>query len=399
MPAAGTRSAGVGHPALNEAGQKGGDKDMEVQVAKFREVLDLLKPAVPRNPTVKSLVNILVKDGKAVATDLETMVIATMPETDGVYLIPYKDITKLLQYTHGGEYLNIKAEKDKVRLGWSDGSATFPMGKPEEFPEVPQFKPTVEAELDSDTLIPALSDMLFYASTETSRPTLAGVTVVLGDNTQLAAGDGFRMAYKELPLTFPKESAAILPSHSVNVLEHLWRKTPRTPPADEGLIPVILAKKQVKVGIDGKDHMSFGFGDSATALVNLVKGNPPDWLKLVPKDEPVLKAQVFAPELELAVRRVLQVALEGSKIVRIAFNDSTATVSAKANDQEIESKIQSLAIQGANNRFGVNALYLLNYLNGKNGIVSITVVSETAPITFQHKQDPKVLIMPMSVDW
>ncbi len=372
---------------------------MNVQVARFREVLGLLKPAVPRKTSLPILTNILLKDGQAMATDLETMVIVPLPEVDTSCLLPYADVVKMLQYTQGGEILHIEAKPGKVSLKWSEGSSTFSSKDVMDFPAVPEFAPVVEAQLNSDALIPAMQSVLPYTATEKDRPVLSGVTLVLGEPVEVAAGDGFRMAYQVIGLAFPQNITAIVPSSSVSTLYHLWEKTPRTPPPSDSLIPVIMAKKQVSVAFDGKTGLRFVFGQAATAIVKLIEGSPPAWLKLIPKEEPALQTHVMAGELELAVRRSLTVAKGGSNIIRMVFNDSTATISAKADNQEVESSIKTFGTQGLPNKIGLSANYLLDYLKGKEGIVSIALTTETAPAMFQHQKGPKVLIMPMKVDW
>ncbi|NQT47435.1 MAG: hypothetical protein HQ578_00515, partial [Chloroflexi bacterium] len=268
---------------------------MDIQVARFREMLALLKPAVPRKPTLEALSSILIKDGQAVATDLTTMVIVPMPEADGTFLLPFADVNKMLQYTQGGEILNITGKRGKVTLSWSEGKYTLPTGDVSTFPDVPAFEPTAEASLDTDTLIPAMASVLPYAATDEGRPVLAGVTLILGNPLEVSAGDGFRMAHKVLgELSFPEEKVTVLPSSSVSVLEFLWKKTPRTPPDSESLVPILMAKKHAMVGLDGKRGLRFQFGDLTTAIVKLVEGEPPAWLKLIPKDEPVLQVQVFS---------------------------------------------------------------------------------------------------------
>jgi len=372
---------------------------MDIQVARFREVLGLLKPVIPRNPTLKVLTHVLIKDGKAVGTDMDTMVIVQVPEADIECLFPYTDVVKMLQYVQGLEYLHIEPRNGKVTMSWSDGSSTFSAGDPLDFPSLPEFVPTVEADIDIDTLIPAMYEALAFAATETSRPVLQGVTLVMGDEVAVAAGDGYRMAHKVLPLSFPQESINVVPAGSVNALKLLWDKTPRTPPASDSLIPIIVAKKQASVALDGKTGLRFVFGDSTTAIVKLVDGSPPDWLKLMPKKEPVLKASVMGSQLELAARRVLSVAMMGKKIVRLVFNDDSVTVSAKYDDQEIESTIEVLVSKGAPNKVGLDVSYLLEYLKGKEGLVTLSWESRGTPLLFNHQNTPTVLIMPMNVDW
>lgn len=371
---------------------------MEIKISRFRETMELLNPAVARKPTVKSLGSVLLKDGQAVATDLETMVIAPMPEADITTLIPVKDIDKVLQYVPGTEKLTMKGTKKKLTMSWSNGSASFPVEDSETFPAVPEFNPVAEETLNSDILIPGLEALKSYAATETTRPVLAGVTLLLGDPIKVAAGDGYRMADEEFDMKFPMEFINVLPLSSVSVLHHLWKKVPRTPPPADSLIPIVTAKKMVKLGHDGEKGLRFQFAQSITAIVKLVQGDPPDWLKLIPKGEPAMKAQVYAPELELAINRVKNIAKEDNGRVRLDFTDDQATVSAKDEGIDAESIISTINAEGVPNRFAVSISYILNYLKDKEGIVSISWTGENSPIAFKSLGKPRVLIMPMKYD-
>ncbi len=213
---------------------------MDIKVSTFRDALGLLKPVVLRKPKLEVLSSILLKDGRAVATDMDTMVIVPVPGADIACLIPYEDAAKALDYVNGQDNLHIELKDGNVVMSWSDGSIQLASKKIEDFPIVPELVPTAEAEMDVDALIGGMNEVLSYASKEDDRPVLSGVTLVLGEHVAVAAGDGFRMAHKPLPLSFPKEDLLILPRSSVNVLGLLWSKTPRTPPAGAtSLIPVI----------------------------------------------------------------------------------------------------------------------------------------------------------------
>ncbi|MBA7519923.1 hypothetical protein ES705_12011 [subsurface metagenome] len=242
--------------------------------------------------------------------------------------------------------------------------------------------------------------VLPYAARNDDRPVLSGVTMVMGEPIEIAAGDGFRMAYQVLPLSFPQNITVIVQASSVRALCHLWEKTPRTPPLSsevDSLIPVLMAKKETTVAYDGKTGLRFSFGQSATAIVKLINGSPPAWLKLIPKEEPVLQSQVMASQLDLAVRRLRGIAKEGADIIRMEFNEDSAVISARGGDQEAESTIKTFDTKGFPAEVGINASYLLDYLNGKEGIVSITTTGKGAPVVFQHQRNPKVIIMPMNI--
>ena len=371
---------------------------MDIQVARFRELLELLKPAVARKSSIKSLESVLLKDGKAIATNLETMVVIEVPEVDLTSLVPFKDVVKVLQYTPGRELLQVKSKSGKLSLSWPGGSATFPAEDPGTFPDVPEFVPETEESLDMDTFIPALISVLPYVATGADRPVLTGITLILGNPIEVAAGDGYRMADKVLPLSFPKNAVTILPSSSVTVLKHLWEKTPRTPPPAETLIPVLMAKKHAMVGYDGKEGLRIQFENNTAAIIKLISGNPPDWLKLVPKEEPILQVHVLAEDLEVAVRRVRGVAQDANGLIRFDFKDDTATLSAKSDGQKVETSFKTVESSGTPNKFALNVAYLLDYLSGKQGIVTISWTGKLAPVALRSQRDPRVLIMPMALE-
>lgn len=50
-------------------------------------------------------------------------------------------------------------------------------------------------------------------------------------------------------------------------------------------------------------------------------------------------------------------------------------------------------------RTALNYTYLLDYLSGKQGIVIFSKYDDTSPVVFQYQNSPRVLIMPMFVEW
>ncbi len=372
---------------------------MEIRVDQLRNALEILKPAVPRKTALPILKNVLVKDGQLMATDLESMVIIGMPEVDEPFLLPYAEVFKMLKYVPGNEKLHIHPEKGKLTLTWSDGEGSYPAENVKNFPAIPDLKVKDEADIDGDTFIPALASALPLFAKEEDRPVLTGVTVQFGRPIEISSGDGFRMAHIVLPFEFPAEYTTIIPAAAIATLIHVAAKTPRTPPQGEALVDIITAKRQLHVALDGKNALIVGFSPSVSVVIRLIEGSPPAWLKLFPKDEPVLKAQFFARELETAVRRVGDVASQNKGIVRLQFQDGACRVSAKADDREVAAKVSVLDLVGAPNRIALNLGYLTEYLKDKDGIVTMLWTGKTAPASFQHSRSPKVLIMPMFTAW
>jgi len=373
---------------------------LEIRVNKLRELMELFKPVVPKKSVLKVAAYISLGNAKAVATDLESMVIANLPEAKESMLLPFASVAEMLKYVPGNDILKIEAKNNKVSLAWSSGSASYPTEAVQDFPVLPELLVRAETDIDGDTLIAAMLAALPYTSKEESRPVLEGVTLVLGNPIEVAAGDGFRMSHQVLGLSFPLEEKVILPSHAVYILGHVFSKTPRTPPPNaDSLIPVITAKRQLHMALTGENKLRLDFGQTASVVINLVAGNPPEWLALIPKGEPVLQSQLFALQLEAAVKRVRDIARDGRGIVRMVFADGKLTVSARGEDQEISATMDTLNTQGEPGRTAMNHSYLLDYLSGKQGIVMFSKYDNTGPVVFQYQNSPRVLIMPMLVEW
>ena len=372
---------------------------MEIQVNKLRELMTLMKPVIPRKSTLKVTGYIRVGDGKAVATDLETMVIYDLPQATEPMLLPYTSLADTLKYIPGNT-LKIEAQGRKLSLEWDGGAASYPTEDVQDFPVLPELETRAEGLIDGDTLVSAMQAALPYTATDTQRPVLSGVTLVLGSPIEVAAGDGFTMSHQVLGLTFPLEEKVIVPARSVSVLGHVFDKTPRTPPSTaDSLISVITAKRQIHMALIGENKLKVDFGESASVVINLIQGNPPEWLQLIPKGQPTLQSHLFAPQLEAAVKRVRDVARDGSGIVRMVFADGKLTVSATGEEQEIRATLDVISTQGEPGRTAINFAYLLRYLAGKQGIITLSQYPESAPLVFEYQNSPRVLIMPMFVQW
>jgi len=370
---------------------------MEIQVNKLTEVLDLLKPVVPREHTIKAPTHILLEDGRAIAGDSDVTIVATLKEADEPILLPFTMVAKLVAYVPGHEVIKItRNDRGQVILSWSAGTGAYDSLNPSEYPGVPRLEDPTQGKLDGDSLIPALLSVLPFVSKDDTRPVLQGVCLVLGNTVQVAAADGFRLAYNVLPLSFPVERTIILPAAAVSVLGHLLNKTPRQPGPADSLVAAITAKRQLDIGLTDS-LLRVGFG-TVTAIIRLIQGSFPDYLRLIPTEEPTLKVQLFGPELESAIRRVSQVARDGTGAIRMVFEDSKATISSKSESGEIQATISAMNTQGAG-RLAVNFAYLLSYVKGKDGIITLSKTTDTGPILLQYQQTPTVLIMPMRVDW
>jgi DNA polymerase III sliding clamp (beta) subunit (PCNA family) len=358
----------------------------------------LVKPAIPKKTTLPVTTRLYMGNGQAIATDLETAIIVNVPEAMEPMLLPYSQIAEMLKYINGNDTLKIELEGKVVKLSWDGGGASYPTDDAAEFPVLPELKVKADALINGDALLAAMKFALPYAATEDSRPTLKGVTLVLGNPIEVAAGDGFRACHQVMSFIFPSEEQIIIPSHAVAIMEHVFDKTPRTPPSNtDSIIDTIISKRMVHMSITEDNKLRMDFGTSASLVINLVSGTPPKWITLIPTGETILQSQLFAPQLEAAVKRVKTIAKEGSGIVRLEFAEGKVKVSAKGADNEISTTIDAILTQGEPGRTAINQKYLLDYLNGKTSIITMSKFTDAGPLVFEYGRSPKVLIMPMQV--
>ena len=110
---------------------------MDIRVQRLRETMELLGPVVPKKPTIASLAGVLLKDGTAMATDLEVAVSVELPEADGACLMPYRPVADLLKHVPGDKTLAVKQEGMQVHLAWPGGRASYETHDPQDYPPLP----------------------------------------------------------------------------------------------------------------------------------------------------------------------------------------------------------------------------------------------------------------------
>jgi DNA polymerase III sliding clamp (beta) subunit (PCNA family) len=392
---------------------------MEIQVHRLRNALGLLegitstKAKTDGGKSTKGrgrksgktsspfpvLSDVLLRDGKATATDLETAVTVDLPEVTGECLLPFDKVTKLLRYVNGNDELKIEMGRKIVTLSWSEGKATLETESAEDYPQIPPIEPVIRCSLLGDMLVPNLLSMLDYCATEASRPVLAGVSLFLGEPLEIAAGDGYRMAYKTLALPLAPSGGiktVVIPSKAVATLGHIWSKAPR-PPITEGSIADLVATKG-KIEMEISPTLLRAQFGVVSLLVRTVAGTPPSFKQLIPTDPPY-KVQFYAPDFEVSLRRLMGTARDGNGAVRMVWAEGSMVLSMEDKGLDnIEVTMPAQALNGAG-RIAINMKYLQEYVKGKSGLVTMGVTTVSGPALFRHSSSPIVLIMPMNVSW
>jgi len=371
---------------------------MQIRVDKLRYHLALLQPVEPKKAALPVITHILVQDGQIAATALETFVSIKLPEAQEAFLLPYHSVMQLLKYVPGDEILTLQLNGKTIKRSWPGGSASYEVKDVQDYPAVPpQMEIKAEGKLNGDRLVEALVAALPYCATEETRPVLTGVTLYLGTVLQVAGADGFRLSYQSLKMTYPLQQTLILPVNTVKVLEHLWHKSPATVPLENDLIRQLMAVRELKLSLaEGMADFQFG---SIRITSKLIAGTPPDHLALLNNFREPIKVKLIAPELRNAVRRLEGIAKDGTGIVRLKWTETAMAVSARSEEKgEISAEIpvQPESLPG---RVALNVKYLLDYLEGKEGLITLGKDEGSSPALFHYGSKPVVAIMPMNVQW
>ncbi|MFH1141959.1 MAG: DNA polymerase III subunit beta, partial [Chloroflexota bacterium] len=376
---------------------------MKVQIEKLRQALKLLKPAVPRKTTLPVTTHVRLGEGKVVATDLETGVtisgVGEPQDGEAAMCLPYKLLCELLASMPGYEIADITLA-DKVAT-ITAGSTTLTLNAlpGEDFPPIPDFTPEHEAAVDGDALVKSLTAVLPYVAKEISRPTLAAVCLTLGENPEAVAADGFRLVWHPAP-KLAGEGNLLIPSGAVEVLEHLWKHAPKPPDLTgvDNVAQLSIAKRLVRVeysqGPEGNGKLRVTFGE-VSVLIQLVAGTFPNYHQLIPKHTP--SVTFHAPELFRGVKLVGAIAKDGSGIVRLSWEGGHLQVQARA-DEVGSSSITIPAQCHREGRIAFNLRYLVEYLNGKDGMATLSTDSPSSPGLFSYRGVADQVLMPMFVN-
>ncbi len=391
---------------------------MQVPVHRLKHALELVEPAVARGKvTLPILANVLFRGGKLRATNLELSVSADLAEASGdAFTLPYKTLTDVLRHIPNAEVATLERDGGKVTLTSGGTRVTLFSTDAGEFPPTGRGDIDGEGELvDGDRFVKALVGAVPYTATDkqTARPVLQAVCVALGDPIEVAAGDGFRLAWQAMPLALLGAGSGVkqllVPRNSVQALERLWKRAVK-PPSSSGqpafsnfrqgassdAARTAVARRMMRVRMTA-GGASFHFGE-ATLYTQLLTGEFPNYQQLIPQDLP--RKVTFDAEAAYRVVRMLapmSAGKQGSNTLRLEWTDQAMQLSARSEEWGEVSGTVAVTTRGEPGSIAFNVRYLLEFLAGKHGLVLMECNLPSNPARFTHAGSPNLVLMPMFV--
>jgi len=263
-----------------------------------------------------------------------------------------------------------------------------------DFPPIPQIDDGMTTSIEPANLREGIAQVAFAAATEESRPVLTGINTEFdGDQINLVAADGFRLAVHKTALASPVRGKAtvIVPARTFNELSRLL--------ADQ--------EETVEIKINEKKSQILFRLKNAELISQLVQGSFPNYSQVIPQSY-TTRAVVDVNEFLRVIKMSSVFARDASGIVRLVItpgselNPGKVTVSAQAEEVGGNvSEIEAL-VDGQEAKIAFNVRYLSDVLSVlRQPQVALEVTTPSSPGTIRPiGVDNYVhVVMPMFVQW
>lgn len=363
--------------------------NVEVTQENLARALSVVGRIAGVRTTLPILANILIAtNGKLLklsATNLEigvTHLTTAKVTKDGSVTVPARLMSEFISslppknvsLTTDGQKLVIKADSFESTI---NGVAS------DEFPAIPEIKNGGSLSLPATELKSALSQVLFAASTDETRPVLTATYFHAHDGyIYLVATDSYRLAERRL-IKLPKDiesPALLIPARSLSELQRIIDDSEQT----------------VELGWDdAQAEMRFG---NTTLISRLIDGKYPAYKELIPASGDI-GFSIGRDELTRITKVASLFARESAGGVTLQIDESNQTVSIHSVASQIGENTSSASanVKGGG-EITLNSRYLIEALNAMHSSeVTFTASGKVNPCVLSAKDEPDYIhvIMPL----
>ena len=364
--------------------------------------LGVVGRAVATRPTLPITNNVLLATDqsrlKLAATNLEMAItcwIGAKVEEEGTITVPARLIIEFVNSLPSDKVgINLPPQSKTLELKCARFEARISGIDAKDFPPIPKIEEGVTTKVEVEDLRRGITQVVFAAATEESRPVLTGVDADFdGDVVTLAAADGFRLAVYKLPLATPvsQKTKVIIPARTLAELSRLM--TDHEGPVE---ITVNPSKSQALFRLKNVELVS-----------QLVQGTFPNYAQLIPKSYNT-RIVVDVAEFLRATKTASIFARDGSGIVRLMMVPggelTPGKVIVSARSEEIGDDVGEIdaIVDGEEAKIAFNGKYLtdvLSVLHEPQVALETTNPSSPGVIRPVGVDNYIHVIMPMFVQW
>jgi len=349
--------------------------------------LNVVSRVASKNLTLPILGNVLVRaeQGRVLlaATNLEVGVVTQVRgkvTEDGSITIQARllaDFVGLLE----SEKIDIVGDGASLKVSGETSETVMRGSSADDFPIIPVVGRERPVRIPAQDLQHALSQVLFAAAQDSSRPEISGVHIAISKETIiLAATDSYRLAERILRVTGGEERNLIVPTRPLSELARIL-------PTD-GEVEMYLSDSQA-LFVAGETELT----------TRLIEGQYPDYRQIIPESSST-SVTVAVDALTKLVKTASLFCKPGINDVTIDVNPSTKTLTCNAANTELGEHHGSLkaAVSGQPSTIVFNYKYLLDGLaNLGSPKVTIGVSDSGSPGILRPTPDGDYfyLIMPI----
>ena len=371
--------------------------------------LAVVSRALARRTTLPITQNILVSTDRSMlklsATDLEIAIttwIGAMVDEEGSITVPGRLLNDFVSSLPSERVdLVVTPRPKSLQLTCARSQANVNGTDAEDFPPIPSVEEGLGAKIEPQAFRTAISQVVFAAATEESRPVLTGVKLELeGDGFVMAAADGFRLAVHHGRLVEPVSEpvSIVLPARTLTELNRLIGEQDN--PVEITMTP---ARGQVLFRLEGIEIVS-----------QLIQGTFPNYSQLIPQSADRTRSVVDLQEFLRATRTSAIFAQGGSGIIKLQMmpgeaasedggpTPGKAIISARAEEMGDNQDEVDILIEGAESKIAFNSKYLLDVLSVLDrGQVALETTTPSSPGVFKPVDSDNYIhvVMPMFVQW
>jgi len=335
---------------------------------------------------------------KLVATNLEMAIscwIGAKVEEEGAITVPARLLTEFIASLPSDRVdISLPPQSRSLELKCARFEARISGVDAKDFPPIPKIDEGTTTRVEVGALRQGISQVVFAAATEESRPVLTGVNAEFnGDLLTLAAADGFRLAVYKLPLAVPvsQETEAIIPARTLAELNRLL--VDQEEPVD---ITVNPNKSQVLFRLKNIELVS-----------QLVQGAFPKYAQLIPQSYNT-RAVVDVAEFLRATKTASIFARDGSGIIRLVMasggelTPGKVTISAQSEEMGDDVGEIDAMVEGEEAKIAFNGKYLIEVLGVLHEAqVALEITNPSSPGVIRPVGVDNYIhvVMPMFVQW
>jgi len=335
---------------------------------------------------------------KLSATNLEialTCWIGAQIEEEGAITIPARLLTDFVNSLPPERIdMTLPARSRQLRLVCARNEATIGGMDADDFPPIPRVEGGEGLALDAKALRTAITQVVFAAATDDSRPVLTGIhTLMEASELTLAAADGFRLSVHRLPLSEPvaDRTEVIVPARALAEVNRLL--------ADE--------EEPVQMTLNANRTQALFRLKNVEMVAQLIQGTFPNYSQLIPASH-TTRATVGVADFLRETRIASIFARDGSGIVRLVMTPGEELTPGKmaisARAEEIGDNLGEIdaVVEGEEAKIAFNGKYLQDVLAVlEDGQVALETTNPSSPGVLRPvgTENYVHVVMPMFVQW